>query len=449
MATQKQILDAYRFARARLVSGFLFGLPDGREIERRRPSRPLVFAVAVAVLLLAVFGVLGFFKPGAPKNWDNGKSIVIDSGSGTRFVVIGHQLHPTLNLVSARLLTDGSPAPTVRVKTADLGSMSRGLPLGIAGAPDDLPDRSHLLTSGFAVCTNTTGSRTAGYLGVRVGTPLPAAAGAYVAGPDDRRFLVYAGHRYPLAPTTAAAVVGAFDPRASGAPDKVSADWLNTLPVGVPIHPLKVTGSVAPTVALPTGVPRRVATVVRVTVPGSTSVSWAVVTPHGLAQVTATEALLLGGTVVSINSTALRGPYATDGPHTGLPSQPPTSLVSPGWLCSSEGSGSRIALSAAASEPKPGPMIAQHGAPGEQLADDVYVRPGWGAVTAVGTQVALITDVGARFPLDSTDLDTVSKRLGLSGVVPSSPARGWVDVFADGPTLSTKAATREWPAGTK
>ena len=54
MPSSKDILEAQRFNRNRLITAFTSGTPDGREVDTPSPVRPLIFGLVVAVILSVV-----------------------------------------------------------------------------------------------------------------------------------------------------------------------------------------------------------------------------------------------------------------------------------------------------------------------------------------------------------------------------------------------------------
>ncbi len=87
------------------------------------------------------------FKPVAPKGWDTPhENVIIASKSTTRYVVLTtngkKQLHPVLNMSSAKLLLAQDKGTVVNVDESvlDNGTIPHGATLGIPYAPDRLPD---------------------------------------------------------------------------------------------------------------------------------------------------------------------------------------------------------------------------------------------------------------------------------------------------------------------
>ncbi|MFD5504977.1 type VII secretion protein EccB [Streptomyces sp. NPDC127061] len=148
MASRRDELNAYTFAKRRLIAQFLQPNPSGSEEGAPRPLRAVVPGTIVGVVIIAVFGAWGMFKPVAPQKWDTPyENVIIASKSTTRYVVLKTdgktQLHPVLNMSSAKLLLDPDKGTVINVDESvlDNGKIPHGATLGIPYAPDRLPDK--------------------------------------------------------------------------------------------------------------------------------------------------------------------------------------------------------------------------------------------------------------------------------------------------------------------
>ncbi|MFF4591307.1 type VII secretion protein EccB [Streptomyces sp. NPDC001388] len=253
MASRRDQLNAYTFAKRRMLAAFLQSSPDGSDEGAPRPLRSVLPGIVVGVVVMAVFGAWGMFKPAAPQGWDEpGAKVIIASKSTTRYVVLKTggetQLHPVLNMASAKLLLDADQGDVVTVAESvlDNGKIPHGVTIGIPYAPDRLPSAAEAgRTKRWAVCERPSAGgdsvqkaalilsaqdieRTEGKERLTGGQLL------YVAGPDDQRYVVdAAGRAYPLDKTDELllrAVVGSHRK-----PQRVSAEWLATLHRGDPI----------------------------------------------------------------------------------------------------------------------------------------------------------------------------------------------------------------------
>lgn len=144
MASRRDELNAYSFARKRTNAAFLKPLPNGSIESAPRPLKAVVPSIMMGVVMLVGFGACGILKPVAPQGWDEvGKNVIVGDKSTTRYIVLkqGKQklLHPILNLASARLLIDPN-FKVVKVKEEELdGKIPHGPAIGIPYAPDRLP----------------------------------------------------------------------------------------------------------------------------------------------------------------------------------------------------------------------------------------------------------------------------------------------------------------------
>ncbi len=259
MASRRDELNAYTFAKRRTVAAFLQPSATGTEEGAPRPLRAVLPGVIVGALVLAGFGAWGMFKPTAPKGWDEpGTRVIVGKDSTTRYVVLTTKvggknqtrLHPVLNLASARLLLDPQKFKVVQVedKVLDAGKPPRGPIIGIPYAPDRLPSKAEAgKAKRWAVCQQPGGNGR----GVQAATFVLADREASVTddarrltdtqslyvestGPGKERYLVDAtGAKYkfpegtPAAGTMTNALVGT-----GATPQQVSPEWLGTLNSG-------------------------------------------------------------------------------------------------------------------------------------------------------------------------------------------------------------------------
>ncbi|MGW5117046.1 type VII secretion protein EccB [Streptomyces noursei] len=150
MASRRDELNAYSFARKRTNAAFLKPLPNGSIESAPRPLKAVLPSVVMGVLVLVGFGACGILKPVAPAGWDTvGANVLVGDESTTRYVVLESKdangkkqklLHPVLNLASAKLLLDPKKFQVVKVKESELdGKLPHGPAIGIPYAPDRLP----------------------------------------------------------------------------------------------------------------------------------------------------------------------------------------------------------------------------------------------------------------------------------------------------------------------
>ncbi|SDJ69148.1 type VII secretion protein EccB [Streptomyces indicus] len=255
MASRRDELNAYTFAKRRLVAQFLQPNPSGTEEGAPKPLRAVMPGAIVGVVVLAVFGAWGMFKPVAPKGWDTaGENVIVADKSTTRYVVLKtdgkDQLHPVLNMASAKLLLNsGSNGKVVTVKEEllDNSELRHGPTIGIPYAPDRLPSAEDAgRAKRWAVCERPGAGgrsiekaafvlaereqgRTDGKERLKGGELL------YVEDPKQDRYLVDAeGVAYQVDKTDRVlmqTLVGS-----GTAPQRVSDEWLATLKKGDPVR---------------------------------------------------------------------------------------------------------------------------------------------------------------------------------------------------------------------
>ncbi len=240
MSSKKDLVEAHAFNRRRLVTAFVSGAPGGREVEPVRYGRTLVGGLVLAALVVAGAAVAPLLKPSLPKDWmKNG--MVVGKESGSRFVAYNNVLYPVINTTSARLILATSGTFNVNFVPNDkIAEQKSGATIGIAGAPDQLPSPTTLLSSGWTACTNT-----AGGINVRVAprpAVTPSATGAFVASARGTTWVVTGQHRYAVP----AGQVGRQALRALKLDSEqvfpVPGTWLDLVPPGQPLQPFPVTG---------------------------------------------------------------------------------------------------------------------------------------------------------------------------------------------------------------
>lgn len=259
MASRRDELNAYTFAKRRTVAAFLQPSATGTEEGAPRPLRAVLPGVVMAAVVLAAFGAWGMFKPTAPKGWDApGAQVIVGKQSTTRYVVLTTKvdgkdqtrLHPVLNLASARLLLDPSKAKVVQVedKVLDAGKLPRGPIIGIPYAPDRLPAPAEAAKAKrWAVCQqpggNGRGVQTATFVLAEREAKLMDDAhrlsdtqALYVqsTGPAKGRYLIDAAgtkYRFPEGSADASTMTNALVGGAA-VPQPVTDEWLATLDSG-------------------------------------------------------------------------------------------------------------------------------------------------------------------------------------------------------------------------
>ncbi|MFF4400528.1 type VII secretion protein EccB [Streptomyces sp. NPDC001480] len=254
MASRRDELNAYTFAKRRTLAAFLQPSPSGSEEGAPKPLRAVVPSLVAGALTLAVFGAWGMFQPTAPAGWDKpGTRVIVGKQSTTRYVVLKTgkvtRLHPVLNLSSARLLMNDADYQVIQVSDdiLDSGKLPRGPILGIPYAPDRLPSADEAgKAKRWAVCEQPGGKGETVQEATFVLAQRDAAktdGSRRLAGGDVLYVKTRAGRRYLVDPRgTSYAVTGAESDALTTAlvgsrkPQLVTKEWLGTLHQGAPIR---------------------------------------------------------------------------------------------------------------------------------------------------------------------------------------------------------------------
>jgi type VII secretion protein EccB len=169
--TRHQV-TGWRFVMRRIASGI--ALHDTRMLvdPLRTQSRAVLMGVLILITGLAGCFVFSLIRPsGSAGN----NAVLADRSTAALYVRVGDELHPVLNLTSARLIV-GRPINPTNVKGSELDRFPRGNLIGIPGAPERMvQNTSH--DANWTVCDAVSGtSRAAHSTGVTV-----------IAGPLDSR----------------------------------------------------------------------------------------------------------------------------------------------------------------------------------------------------------------------------------------------------------------------
>jgi type VII secretion protein EccB len=460
VTSRREQLEAYRFVTRRIGSALLFGEPETNELPMRRLGLSTFGSVMIAVLVVAVVGVIGFINPSGNTSWKNSQSITIEKETGTRLYYHDGRLSPILNFSSALLIV-GSPNPPVNtVSRNSLADVPRGTAYGIVGAPDLLPSPQQLVKDAWSVCAGTIVDPSTGqkkYVGVSVGGGVKGdvlgSQGVLVqpTGSSDV-FLLWNNRRLKVPDAN---VERASLGWATASVVEVGAAFLNAVPAGPDLGKPAIdqNGQAGPTLA---GRATRIGDVIEL---GNTP-QFFVVLADGLAVLPATAAklMLAGGqpiqldpatyaaaTKSKVQSVVPEGYPLGDVPQLAAMNAPTSTVCAS--LSSSNGSDVEISTLASTPpaftdrDPTAPPATST---PSTPTADRVFVPGGHGAVVrdlpapgvTTGT-LYLVTDAGMRFPIASqTDLGA----LGYGDVTPQTISTNVLSLLPTGPTLSIQAA---------
>ncbi len=245
MASKRDQLHAYQFLVQRVISALVTRETDPEQPMFRRPTNAAFGGIAIAVIALAAVGVYGIINPGGNKAWADGKSVVVEEETGTRYVYLDGRLHPVANYTSA-LLAIGDHAETRSVSRDSLAGVPRGPRIGIPDAPDALPGRDGLLSSPWTLCSQPTPDLSGTVVPTSVlmvgqstrGGTAARDQGVLVDVPETgERFLVLHGYRHLISEDNRLAVGLALQ---APAPVRVSPAVVEAIPAGRPIAPIPV-----------------------------------------------------------------------------------------------------------------------------------------------------------------------------------------------------------------
>ncbi len=468
MASRRDQLQSYQFLVQRVVSALVQRETDPQQAPFRRALGTAFASVMVAALALAAVGIYGVIKPGGKKTWKDGAAVIVEKETGTRYVYRDGKLFPVANYASALLIL-GAHADTVSASSNSLVGTPRGPRVGIAGAPDAVPDKSRLLQTPWSLCSQPQEDSTGKLVTTTVlsvgrepnrGKRLGDRA-VLVEEEGGKLFFVWRNHRYEVSDTETvlSALALRQEPRIP-----VGRAWLNALPAGEALGPLAVAGRGAESSALDGA---RVGQVYVVRNQGGEE-QFYLVRADELQPVTEVQADLLlaaaetraaypGGTpdAKDLSTSDARSAPKSDPPGTG-PEQPPATLPtmadvteSSTAVCASFSgpkAAADILTDAAADGAAEAMETSAQTAEGTALADRVRVEPGWGAVVeamqspdaSAGTYY-LVTDLGRRYALASADV------LGILGYPKGDVVRLPASLVAripEGPALDPASAMR-------
>lgn len=186
--TRHQV-TGWRFMMRRIASGV--ALHDTRMLVEplRSQSRAVITGALIVVTGLIGCFVFSFIRPGGAAGED---AVLADRSTAALYVRVGDQVHPVLNLTSARLIT-GKPDNPSTVKTSEIDKYARGNLVGIPGAPERMV-QSTAADADWTVCDAVSGVNA----GVTVIAGAPADGGERaVAMETDHAVLVHNSGEYP------------------------------------------------------------------------------------------------------------------------------------------------------------------------------------------------------------------------------------------------------------
>ncbi|MDT0202160.1 type VII secretion protein EccB [Nocardioides sp. AE5] len=447
MQTRRDQLHAYRFMTRRAMSALVTGEPDAVEPPMRRITLMTVSGIMVAIIVAAVFAVIGLLKGGGSNDWQAEGAVVMEKETGARYVMIDGQLHPAVNYASAVLATGSTgPVEVLEASRGDLAKVDRGETIGVVGLPDSMPAPDDLVSGPVTVCSQprVEGVNVTAVVHVDVGTDQEARLidpehAVYVESFEGERFLLYEGRRHPVEQSVEAAL------QISATPVKVASAFLTAVPMGPGFQTPRVPG--AGTQVSLAGQDLVVGQVIEVD-----DGTFRVVLDQGVARVSEVQARLLRTAVLDgkrmdpvpmsfssviemgeiDDSTSMARAAGMDGLPEVLPTIAPGAAEAAGAcvVFGDESTPDHLALpgSDASSAPTSESEASRAG-----MADEVFVQPGKGllAATQEGSVVYLVTGPGRAYPSQSIDLlggfgygvdDVVRIRAEVLGIIPDGAA---------------------------
>ncbi|MGV1005112.1 MAG: type VII secretion protein EccB [Candidatus Nanopelagicales bacterium] len=475
--TRNQV-TGWRFAMRRIASGV--ALHDTRMLTD--PLRAQSRSVLIGALIV-ITGLIGCFVFSLirPNSAIGSNTVLAERDSSALYVRVNDQLHPVLNLTSARLIV-GQAAQPARVSSAALDKLARGAMVGIPAAPERMV-QSRPIDANWTVCE----SAGADHPGVTVIAGTPAEGGERASALSPRSavlvdsgspgapmtWLLWNGRRSQIDladhAVTGALGLGADTPVAR----TIAPGLFNAIPEGTPLRApvIPEAGSVAP-FALP--VPAPVGAVV-VGYGVDNAILYYAVLPDGLQPVSPVLAELLRNT----DSYGLEQPPRLEADEiarlpisrmldtAALPaeritlmdatSSPVTCML---WTKPDSATTSSQTLLSGATLPIPDNTAAVElaGAAGGRTASRVVVPAGTGyfvqtvsqgpAAPAAGA-LFWLSDTGVRYGIEAPSQDELSKTVAALGLqAPATPVPWSVlTLFADGPALSKTDALTAYTGG--
>jgi type VII secretion protein EccB len=150
--TRHQV-TGWRFVMRRIASGV--ALHDTRMLVDPLRTQTRAVLMGVLMLITALVGcfVFSLIRPnGSTAN----NPVLADRSTAALYVKVGDQLHPVLNLASARLIV-GRPVNPTTVKSTELDKFPRGNLIGIPGAPERMVQNTNK-DADWTTCDSTGGT---------------------------------------------------------------------------------------------------------------------------------------------------------------------------------------------------------------------------------------------------------------------------------------------------
>jgi type VII secretion protein EccB len=459
MQTRREQVRAYRFVTRRIVSALLAGEPETTDLPMRRLAGALLASAMLGAIVFAGVGAYGLLNPGGAR--PEGQALIIERETGARYLYLDDVLYPVLNYASARLIM-GTPDPVIRTMSQNsLRELRRGLPLGIAGAPDSLPAPGALVGLPWTVCSaprsaDVSTPVTHLTVGSRAGTGSDLADTALLVisdGDTPARYLIWRDKRLKVKDRSILTSLNL-----TSVPSlPVGQQLINAITAGPDLAPLTLPDAGQPTTRPIGGAPAKIGQLYHVGDQHYVAIA------AGLAPVGEVTATLLraGGatdqeiTARDAGSALVDTRVEPDGFPTTVPKLRSVDADQTA-VCASYGAGDanrREAVVELLDSATVAPVAAAQDGGGQvtngvRATDRVSLPGGHGALvqavatpgaTATGAPLYLVTDQGIRYPIPNKSPD-VQAALGYRGVTPVQVPAALVALIPLGPALDPAAA---------
>ena len=443
MQSRRDHLQAYQFAVERIARAAMTG-PNTASAAPGAPLRRATLGVSIGVVfsVLMCIGALvyGFISPKPSSAWRDPGAIIVEKETGTSYLLLGGELHPTANYASA-LLVAGESSTVQFVPRAQLAGIPVGDTIGISGAPADVPAAGSLLPGSWALCSRQDGSVVLDLdPAARIG-PGPADERVFVTSTnpaEPAEYLVWESVKYPLPEQNVLSALGLGDQQ----PSEVDPAWLAALPTGPAVVPPVVPrlGAAGPQIA---GAAAPIGTLFS-TAAGGAEEDY-ILLPDGLAPITRTEAALFeaaSGAIERQISTAAVAAAPISADRSLLTSLPdflsgPVFGAGSAALCVRQTAPGSTADSKVVTETAA--TVAADPAVVLPSASGMLVEPPGQSSLDMDPIVYLIADTGKRYLVDSSDaLDALGYGSAAKVVMPESV----IALIPEGPNLDTNTAAR-------
>jgi type VII secretion protein EccB len=457
MPSRQDQLHSYQFMVQRVVAALVMRETDPAQSPFRRAAGAALGSVLVAAIALGAISVYGAVAGGGGTTWRDSAAVIVERESGARYVYREGRLHPVRNYASALLIVGSTEPRTVLVSRRSIAGVPRGIPLGIADAPDSLPAADRLSRAPWTVCSTLISRggpaavRSALFVGAEAtgGRPLGDAA-VLARHPDGGLHLIWHNRRHLVRDEGLVRTALVWT---SARPVTVAPALLNALPAGADLARISIPDRGRASDKVPGA---QVGEVFVVESQGGGR-QYAVARRDGLSAITQVQAdLLLTASRQGRPTELAQGDFATlprlpdltasDG-AAPPPTTPTLATVDGGTVCGQirdDGGVSEVRTGTAMPDVADVPPTGARSRAGGVLADHVFVEPGAGAVVeaaaapgATGGAVSVVTDLGRRYAVVDAD---VLAALGYGGVQPLRLPAGVVALVPAGDALDPAAA---------